>query len=406
LAIAHVQSFAEGSGSGNGFTSGSFDDTGANFRHAFLCQQGARDGVVSDNDLNTWQQASQVNGGFAAGLDSWYAYDIVGDSGSTVSVTGSGTLPSLAVSSFSGVDDAADPLDQDAGTSNLFQGDIQAGSVTPSTDDQLVLAGLGALGDDDPPSIDGGFTLGPSVGAVGSQHLSVATSYLIQTTAAAANPQYTYNGTENVAINVTFKAASGGTQSYPYSATGGLTIAGTAARAKVAAVLSAGGLQTGGTAARANVRVVVAAGGLSLGGGAAFAKGLQVAAAGGLTLAGTAARAKVNAPVPAGGLNLGGSAGYSSSGTQTYSYSATGGLTMAGTAAYARVTIRIPAGGLQMGGAAAVSTHESTRTVTPAGGIILSGAASVQTLVAGGMLDELLRDGRRRGYVRTLYGRG
>jgi hypothetical protein len=210
MAIALVTSFSAGSTNGNGFTSGTFNDSGANLRVVAVCEQGARDAVITDSDANTWTKIRQENGGFAAGVQLWYAYNITGGSGKTITLTcTNGNLPSFALVSFSGTQ-VADPFDQQNGASSLFTSTQQPGSVTPTSNDQVLVSALGALSDDGVGVIDGGFTVRQTITAVGSQNLTVSIAELIQTTAAAANPTWTYDGTENIAVIGTFKAAAGG----------------------------------------------------------------------------------------------------------------------------------------------------------------------------------------------------
>lgn len=168
----------------------------------------------------------------------------------------------------------------------------------------------------------------------------------------------------------------GGTQSFSYSAAGGLTLAGTAALLR--------------KITRA------AAGGVTLGGAAPFAKGKVVAAAGGLTLAGAAALNRKRVPVAVGGLVMSGAAAVTSSGTQQFSYTAQGGLSLGGTAAELRKRVPVAAGGVQLGGAATVSTHEQQRVVAAAGGVSLGGGASVSLNSIGGGNGSIVVRRRRR----------
>lgn len=175
----------------------------------------------------------------------------------------------------------------------------------------------------------------------------------------------------------------GGTQSYSYSASGGLSIAGVAAALRSRAVSVAGGISLGGATASARVGSRTASGGISLVGAASFARGQTVAPSGGLSLSGAATKACARVAASAGGLQMSGAATVSTSGTQTYAYTATGGLVLAGNVTQARKASRTSSGGIAISGAAAASSHESRRTVTASGGISLGGAASISTLVPG-----------------------
>lgn len=128
----------------------------------------------------------------------------------------------------------------------------------------------------------------------------------------------------------------------------------------------------------------------------ATTQSFSYSAAGGLQLAGAASQIRVRVPAPAGGLQLGGAATVTTSGTQQFSYTAQGGLTLAGAAAQTRVAARAALGGLQLGGAASAASHEQQRVVTPSGGLVLGGAASVSTFDAGAKAGDMPIRRRRR----------
>lgn len=186
------------------------------------------------------------------------------------------------------------------------------------------------------------------------------------------------------------------TQSFSYSASGGLSLAGSASRAAVRAVSAAGGLTLSGASATVRKISRTAAGGLSIAGAASFAKGQTVAPAGGLNLSGNAAQLRTRVLLPAGGIVLGGSAGFSSSGTQQLVVTPSGGLVLGGAAATSRSRALAATGGFQLGGASAVATHEAVRTVTPSGGLQFGGSASVSTVTAGGSTSEGIQRARKR----------
>lgn len=220
----------------------------------------------------------------------------------------------------------------------------------------------------------------------------------------ATGTMQTGTPTQGAEFDITVNAASS-TQSYSYTASGGLTLGGVPSELRVRTKEATGGLSFGGTATQVRKVTESISGGLQLSGATPFAKGQTVTVAGGVQLAGSATEIRIRAPAPTGGIILGGSADYSSSGTQTYSYTASGGLTLSGLATQVRKVTELVAGGLQLGGASLATFHESTRTVTTSGGLQLGGTASVSTSSAGATISRLVRDRRRRGFVSTLWGR-
>lgn len=154
-------------------------------------------------------------------------------------------------------------------------------------------------------------------------------------------------GTANGSVaDALMAAAGGGTQSYSYAASGGLTFAGAATQSRASAPAVAGGLVFAGAADYSNH--------------SAGTQSYSYTAAGGLTFAGASDQARVSARAAAGGLSFGGAS------------------------PQARATVRDTAGGLNLGGDAVVSTHEAARTVTAAGGLQFGGSAAVT--YAGGIV--------------------
>lgn len=100
-------------------------------------------------------------------------------------------------------------------------------------------------------------------------------------------------------------------------------------------------------------------------------------ATGGITFGGTATEERHKVQSVSGGLQFGGSASVSYVGLQTLTVTPSGGITFGGSSAQSITRPESVSGGLQFGGSATVETHESVRTVTPSGGITFGGSASV-----------------------------
>lgn len=113
------------------------------------------------------------------------------------------TYPSLIVFAFSG--SVASPADQSTGATKASGTTLATGSVTPTENNEVLVAGAGwdAAAT---PTIDSGFSTPVQVSAVGAQHVAVAASYKIQTTAGAENPTWSsLNDGEGQANIATYK---------------------------------------------------------------------------------------------------------------------------------------------------------------------------------------------------------
>jgi len=178
------------------------DTTGANLIVLFTTSDLATFPVVADSKSNTWTGLTTFGGGtgFKPEVKIWYCLNPTVGSGHTFSNNPSGTgYPSIAVAAFSGA--GSSPFDQQNGFSS---GDttaltIQAGSITPGQDNELLIAGVGwtLSAGVNGRTIDGGFTKLVD-GDSGAHFYGIALAYLIQTTAAAANPTWDYSGVGTV----------------------------------------------------------------------------------------------------------------------------------------------------------------------------------------------------------------
>ena len=212
MAIAVVATLGQGSTDGNGFTSSTVNCTGADFL-VVAANVDPATYTISDSQANTWAYYSgPTSFGGRYGVI-WYVVNPSVSSSQTFTISGSGHQPSINVLALSGVDTAS-PVDQvSAGDSNLFSGTIQPGSVTPGSDNQIVLAVVGGIIDNTTTvSVNGGFTISSQVAQADGLRDLCALAYLIQTTATAANPTFTASagGLTLSSKSITVKAASGG----------------------------------------------------------------------------------------------------------------------------------------------------------------------------------------------------
>jgi hypothetical protein len=157
-------------------------------------------------------------------------------------------------------------------------------------------------------------------------------------------------GTEELLVS--FKETGGGSQSFSYTASGGVSFGGHAAALRTRAKFAVGGLTLGGASTTVRRRVTLPVGGIQFAGAAAVARVAHVQAQGGITFGGAAAQARIAGRSTNGGLTLAGSAGS--------------------------------------------AFHESTRTVQASGGLTFGGSAQAQFVNAGGGIGHLIRRHWRR----------
>ncbi len=185
---------------GDATSSPGIDTSGANLLVVVVSYLTASPPTLSDSKSNSWGSPILTEVGASGGSAAmYYCKNPNIGTAHTFTLTG-GADNSACFAAFDGRDTTS-PLDQSSGA-NL--GSVQPGSITPSTDNQLVVAvsggGIGTTG-----TVDSGMTVtdfNPFVGGTG-YHSVLA--YIIQSTAGAINPTFADAGGIIIA---SFKAGS------------------------------------------------------------------------------------------------------------------------------------------------------------------------------------------------------
>ncbi len=173
--------------------------------------------TLSDSKFNTWTLAASIADGSGRKSEIYYAENPVVGTGHTFRLSGTTSAPALAVTAWSGAATSS-PGDQVSSGNSASATTVATGSLTPTEDNELVIAAAMCEGTTNPPvaSIDGGFTIQENLAGVASNAFAVGQAYLVQTTATAANPTWTLGSSQNTnAIAVSFKAASSGGSGQP-----------------------------------------------------------------------------------------------------------------------------------------------------------------------------------------------
>ena len=176
--IASAQANDSGGG-GEDPTTGAIDTTGANFLVMMCSAINGRDLTPSDSKGNTWVSAKTLTANNMR-VEIFIAENAIVGSGHTFHANSpyGDSYASIAAAAFSNVKTASST---DQTNSN---GSATAGSITPTEDNELVIAAISASGGS--TGIGGGFTVAQFV----SGPVRGGLAYLIQSTAAAANPTW------------------------------------------------------------------------------------------------------------------------------------------------------------------------------------------------------------------------
>lgn len=168
--------------------------------------------TLSDSEMNSYSQCGSTHSNPSGGqVRLFYTQGAgVGSASFTVTGTGDDAFPSIFVQAWTGSD--ASPCDTGAVNGNNTASGTTlapAASVTPAEDDSLLITAV-VVDQARNFTINGGFTEQDEVSFVTAEHYGGSMAYLIQTTAASAQPTWDNNGAaaEMAVVIGTFKAAA------------------------------------------------------------------------------------------------------------------------------------------------------------------------------------------------------
>lgn len=225
MPFAHIASATTAYGESGG-TSGLINSTGATLGVIVIGYYVGGTPSVSDSKGNTWTPRTAYSGTGEPAIRIYYsALTSVGAS-HTFTVSGSGIYAAICASVFSG----GTVYGQESG-STANAATKQPGSITPAENNELLISGvISNDGTESQPTfgVDGGFAKTHNQLYFSSNCYAVAMGYLIQTTAAAANPTWSWGGgAHDVAANMaTFKITAGADEQPAAKRTGGVPFAG------------------------------------------------------------------------------------------------------------------------------------------------------------------------------------
>ena len=189
------------------------DTTGANLIVVMSAGYNAAD-LCSDNKGNSWTKLTKR--GSSGVVWCYYCLNPTVGSGHTFSVGRNGYGNIEMIMAFSGVKNAT-AFDQESGRGDVNAASLQPGSLTPAENGELLITGL-YNGDARTPTINSGFTR-EFYYADGTTQNTGAMGYLIQGTAAAINPTWSWSGSVNSSVEMAcFKAAAVASANVPLAA--------------------------------------------------------------------------------------------------------------------------------------------------------------------------------------------
>lgn len=210
MTIALVVHVAAGSHDGGGTaTTAPVDTTGADLLVVEVASyNNVPPTIVTDSYLNVWFPLTSYGAPPSLSLNTlYYAKNPTVGPGHTFTSTSVGgtSYPALCVIAF-GDADVVSPFDRESGGSGSFT--VDTGSITPTTDDQVVVTGI-CFYPADVASITAGFTITDTLSYASGSYFGVGMAYLIQTVAAPVNAVWTMSGGDDCQASIaSFKTPS------------------------------------------------------------------------------------------------------------------------------------------------------------------------------------------------------
>lgn len=187
----------------DGGTSSAINSTGADLVIAAASYYNTSP-TVTDSAGNTWTYATIRSGGIYRTRIA-YCLAPTTSASHTITWSGSSSYPSIAFAAFSGVDS----YDQESGSGGA-SATRQPGSITPSDNGALLFCSL-VTNKTTTRSIDSGFTQLTAVNYSFGNYMAGNWAYLIQGTAAAVNPTWSWTGScDNASSMLAFLPSAGG----------------------------------------------------------------------------------------------------------------------------------------------------------------------------------------------------
>lgn len=197
-------------------TTPSTNMTGADTFFMIISQSdgaGADPVSISDSSSNSYTKILRATNSGDSDVGLWRASSATAGSSMTFTVGGSGIAYcfGIIVLGFSGGHASPDDLTRSNSADAVVTLAAGSSSLTPSENNELVIAGLSFVTAGDTVTINGGFSTVFKQDAITNVTYGFASSYLIQTTATSANPSFSWNTSGNpTTLLASFKSAAGG----------------------------------------------------------------------------------------------------------------------------------------------------------------------------------------------------
>jgi hypothetical protein len=207
MAISLIASTSAASTNSATVTSPAINTTGATLIVVISAAQNSSL-TITDSVGNTWSNLTQVSSNGYQQI--YYVVNPTTSASHTFSNSTSSYNPTICIMAFSGTATSSAFDQQNTGTQN-YGNTVQPGSVTPSVNNEVVITGMSAVNAVGTVTINGSYSapIGQAFNSGGSFNIAAYMSYLVQTSATATNPTWSFTTTDGAQASIaTFKAPS------------------------------------------------------------------------------------------------------------------------------------------------------------------------------------------------------
>jgi hypothetical protein len=216
MAWAELITTSKKSTNGTSVTTDAIDTTGAEL--IVVCYHGHLTVTITDSASNTnWYESQRRPNTGGYGLIMKFIPNPTTSASHTFTASGGSTFPTLAILAFTGAFGGAELVTTNHATPSQT---VAPGSITPGTNDALLVTMYGDSATTGTRSINASFSLDETQTG-DANAATIAAAHLIQTSATAANPTWTTtaSATDVFAIMQSFllqSAGGGGEHSFPF----------------------------------------------------------------------------------------------------------------------------------------------------------------------------------------------
>ncbi len=184
----------------NGLATTAINTTGATFIAIQIAEyDGVTFGTLTDNKSNTWTQLRVDKVSATVANYTYYCSSCTVGTGHTFTYSKTGSFAAVNVIAV-GNTVTSSPVDQQNGTFNAAATSLQPGSITPGQNGEIIIASIATTNTGGAVAINSGFVITDATTFSAGSNQGAMMAYLIQGSAAAINPTFSWSSSAPIAV--------------------------------------------------------------------------------------------------------------------------------------------------------------------------------------------------------------